>query len=240
MLLIPFICLLLTTLCTATTNKKEDKKDPFNDYEIYEAIEVVKGMTKFESFYDLIGVNEGASYDEIGKAFRRLSVKMHPDKQPKGTDSEDADRLYRTIQFVGALLRDPKGRERYRWILHEAPAWHRQSHYTIRKIVKSARLSLWQTIGLAFGLSLLAQFIIQWTRWLLLFFQQQSAKQQVGQMGEKEVKRLKRRLEVGDTSFMAATNTSYECLLIAERPLPPMPRPWDLYPFAPIRWLLFK
>ena len=237
-LLLPLLLPLAASSSSSRNQQnKEEKEEAFNDYEIYEAIDTVKRLTSHDSFYDLIGVPEQASYDEIGKAFRRLSMKMHPDKQPKGTPLEEADRLYRTIQFVGALLRDPKGRERYRWLLHEAPAWHRQSQYTIRKMVKVSRLSLWQSICLALGVILVGQFILQWAAWFIAWAQQRSARGQVSLMGEKEVKRLKRRLEVGDTSFMAATNTSYETLLLAERPLPPMPRLWDLYPFLPLRWL---
>ena len=39
-------------------------------------------MSSSESFYDVLGVSDKASQDEIKKAYRSLSLKYHPDKNP--------------------------------------------------------------------------------------------------------------------------------------------------------------
>ena len=36
--------------------------------------------------YKILGVNKTASQDEIKKAYRKLSLQYHPDKNPEGTE----------------------------------------------------------------------------------------------------------------------------------------------------------
>lgn len=60
-----------------------------------------------KDYYDVLGVSKSASADEIKKAFRRLAVQHHPDKQ--GGD----ETKFKEINEAYEVLKDPSKRQRY-------------------------------------------------------------------------------------------------------------------------------
>lgn len=62
------------------------------------------------NFYELLGVAKDAQDSEIKKAYRKLAMKYHPDKNQ---DDEDAEKKFKEISQAYAVLSDPEKRSNY-------------------------------------------------------------------------------------------------------------------------------
>lgn len=63
-----------------------------------------------EDYYQVLGVDKKASADEIKKAYRKLAVKWHPDKNP---NDKGAEEKFKKISEAYAVLSDAQKREQY-------------------------------------------------------------------------------------------------------------------------------
>ena len=61
-------------------------------------------------YYEVLGIQKGASDDEIKKAFRKLAVKYHPDKNP---GDKAAEEKFKEINEAYSVLSDKTKRQRY-------------------------------------------------------------------------------------------------------------------------------
>jgi len=61
-------------------------------------------------YYEVLGVKKGASIEELKKAYRKLAVKYHPDKNPGDKQAEDR---FKEINEAYAVLSDPKKKEQF-------------------------------------------------------------------------------------------------------------------------------
>lgn len=63
-------------------------------------------MSDKVNYYEVLGVSENASKDEIRKAYKKLAIKWHPDKNPE--NKEEAEEKFKAISEAYAVLSDPK------------------------------------------------------------------------------------------------------------------------------------
>ncbi len=63
-------------------------------------------------YYEVLGVNKNASEPEIKKAYRRLAMKYHPDRNA-GDTSPDAEKNFKEAKEAYEILSDPQKRSAY-------------------------------------------------------------------------------------------------------------------------------
>jgi curved DNA-binding protein len=65
---------------------------------------------EYKDYYKILGVDKKATPDEIKKAFRKLAVKYHPDKNP---GDKKAEEKFKEINEANDVLSDPEKKKKY-------------------------------------------------------------------------------------------------------------------------------
>ncbi len=68
-------------------------------------------------FYEILSLSKGASEDDIKKAYRKMALQYHPDKNP---GSKEAEEKFREATEAYEVLKDPKKRQQYDQFGHAA------------------------------------------------------------------------------------------------------------------------
>jgi hypothetical protein len=95
------------------------------------------------TYYSILGVSPDASAETIKRAYRRLAIQYHPDKNP----SAEAEQFFKQVNEAYEILGDPQKRHEYdqrlagfRYEVVPEPSSHRDPRYkhrTPRPAVKS-------------------------------------------------------------------------------------------------------
>lgn len=69
-------------------------------------------------YYEVLGVSKNANDEDIKKAYRKLAMKYHPDKNP---DNKEAEEKFKEAAEANEVLSDPEKRKKYDRFGHDAP-----------------------------------------------------------------------------------------------------------------------
>ena len=85
-----------------------------------------------QDYYELLGVSRTASADDLKKAFRKLAMQHHPDRNQ---DDKEAEKRFKNINHAYDVLKDPEKPAMPGFCKHplhpelEDPLTPRQLHY---------------------------------------------------------------------------------------------------------------
>lgn len=117
---------------------------------VFDVVEEVK-----QNFYELLDIPVDADLVKIKKAFRKLSLVLHPDK----SDAPDAEIKFRQLVSVYDVLRDSNKRSHYNHVLeHGLPDW-RSAVYYFRRVRK---MGLAEMSVILFLIISVGQYLVSW------------------------------------------------------------------------------
>lgn len=72
-------------------------------------------MAEKRDYYEVLGVDRNVTADELKKAYRKMAIKYHPDRQQGKTDAEKkaAEEKFKEAAEAYDVLSNPEKRARY-------------------------------------------------------------------------------------------------------------------------------
>lgn len=80
---------------------------------------VVEAADKKRDYYEVLGIEKGADTQAVKRAYKKMALKWHPDKNPD--DKETAEVRFREVAEAYEVLSDPEKRKQYDAYGHDAP-----------------------------------------------------------------------------------------------------------------------
>ncbi|GFQ03140.1 chaperone protein Dnaj 49 [Phtheirospermum japonicum] len=88
-----------------------------------EHVTVVREIRRKKDYYEILGLEKSCSAEDIRKAYRKISLKVHPDKN-QAPGSEEA---FKMVSKAFQCLSDEEGRKKYDLVGSEEPVYERRA-----------------------------------------------------------------------------------------------------------------
>ncbi len=101
----------LSGTSTATTTKAKSQPPPEPEKPKYTAEQVnrCRELLSKRSYYDVMGVAKSATEDDLKRAYKKLAIKFHPDKN----HAPQAGEAFKKVSAAYACLTDPEKKRYY-------------------------------------------------------------------------------------------------------------------------------
>ncbi|KAM3929646.1 dnaJ homolog subfamily C member 1 [Leptodactylus fuscus] len=173
-------CLLLLLCCCCHLSPTSAWDS--GDLELFDLVEEIQ-----QNFYQFLGVEQDAPAADIRKAYRKLSLTLHPDKNKE----ENAETQFRQLVAIYEVLKDEERRARYDDILvNGLPDW-RQPVFYYRRVRKMSNAELALLLFIIFTVG---HYAVVWSIYLekqldeLLSKKKKEKKKKAGGKSGEEVK----------------------------------------------------
>ncbi|CAF0707013.1 unnamed protein product [Brachionus calyciflorus] len=176
-----------------------------------------------QNFYEFFGVSQNSDSNEIKRAYRKLSLQLHPDRN----NEPDAETKFRFLVAINDVLKDEIKRARYDKILeHGLPDW-RSPVYYFRRVRKLSLYELFTTLSVIITIG---HYFVLWAQHFEKKLTLDDRISDIKKLIEKKQKKKKTSSELDEID--AKLQEMYDNL--------PSPKLTDTLPVKLLNWLFKK
>ncbi|XP_022145021.1 chaperone protein dnaJ 49-like [Momordica charantia] len=88
-----------------------------------EQIEVVRQIKKKKDYYEILGLEKSCSTEDVRKSYRKLSLKVHPDKN----NAPGAEEAFKAVSKAFQCLSNEESRKNYDLVGSDEPVYERRT-----------------------------------------------------------------------------------------------------------------